>query len=119
MLFMLDREEIFALLRDNNLEPVYLEGSKTVIETNRGEVFYVLQYSGDCRIGWTLSYSVLKELKSYAKATILLINSGAEEIFILGPRFFNTLQPINGCYKIDRNQVESRKISFESFDDYL
>ncbi|MDI3481072.1 MAG: hypothetical protein PWQ97_727 [Tepidanaerobacteraceae bacterium] len=119
---MLDRNLIFNLLEERNQKPRYFNNSKTIIETDSAGVFYVLEYRGSGRIGWTVSHNILRELKSYGQFCILFINVTEEEMYIIlesNKEFLESLDNQTGPYKIDKHDVEKYNISFENLDEYL
>jgi len=118
----LNRKAIFDLLEENDQQPQYQNKSNTLIETRSGGIFYVLEYNGSGRIGWSVSDNRLQEIKSYSKHAILFINATEGEMYIIlesNHDFFNKLNNQVSPYKIDKKDVENFKISYESLDEYL
>lgn len=135
---MLDREVIIKLLEDNGQNPIvvksklFLPNTNTIIETKSKGAFYILEYCSDGRVGWSISFSKLHQLKSsYNKNyVVILLNAKDGEIFIvLGHdlAFYSTLNVQNGSYRVERSDVCNpnanpkidRSISQENLDEYL
>lgn len=125
---ILSRSAIFNLFLVQGQKPRYVVGLDTLIDTKSAGMFYILEYNGTGRVGWTLSDSVLRALKSHAKWSVLLINSKDGEMFVFShlsnncndDAALNTiLQGKSNPYKIDRCEVEDCSISYENFDYYL
>jgi len=123
---MLTREIIFDLLTANGKQPQYAKGFSTIIENNTdGTAYYILEYNGNARVGWGLYEGPLKYLKSFPKSAIILINSqtadGAGEMFFIldAVHFVNALKGNVSPYMVDRQDVATRGVSYENFEDYL
>ena len=119
---MLDRDAIFTLMKESNQQPHYQKKSSTLIETRSAGIFYILEYKGTGRFGWTVSDSALQEIKSYPKHSVLFINSTEGEMYIVlesNTSFFEALDSQESPYKIDKNDVEEFKINYENLEEYL
>lgn len=126
---MLDRQAIIELLRENGQNPkvsrskLFKSNTNTIIETDSKGVYYILQYNGDgSRVGWSLSHSKLAQIKNYGKNAILFLNSVDNEIFIIletNKEFYNFLNSKANKNKIDRQDVEKYKISYQNLEEYF
>lgn len=119
---MLDKSAFFTLLEERNQNPRYRKNSNTIIETSSAGTFYVLEYNGSDWVGWTVSDSMLQEIKSYPKHAIVFMNSMEGEMYLVlegSNDFFDFLDTQIHPYKIGKKDVMKYEISYENLDEYL
>lgn len=123
---MLNKEFIINLLKENGQAPHYMNSRNTIIGTRSKGVFYVLSYDGAGRIGWSVSESVVQEIKSYPKHFILLINTRDGKMYIIPDgnldEFMASIasnEKEKGAYKVDEKDVLRYNIQIEALDDYV
>jgi len=119
---MLDRKTIFEWLEESGQKPQYLNELGTLIGTREGGVFYVLEYNGTGRRGWSIADGVLQELQAFKEVTVLLLNGQEEEAFIISGKknkILLGLQSKTAPYKIDKCEVKECFIDHESLFHHL
>jgi len=119
---MLDRKTIFEWLEESEQKPQYLNELGTLIGTREGGVFYVLEYNGTGRRGWSIADGVLQELQAFKEVTTLLLSGRDEEAFIiLGKKnkLLLDLQNRAAPYRVDKHEVRSCFIDHESLFHHL